>query len=130
MLEKSAYIMVADDMKMVRTSVKKYLATLGYTNIIEAENGSDAVKKVLQSREENQKIGLILLDVVMPFMDGKEALKKIHEIDPRMPVVMLTSAAHQKIVDECRALGALYYLFKPMNAESGPRILGDIIGKL
>lgn len=130
MLDKSAFIMIADDMKMVRTSIKKYLASLGYENFIEAENGNEVVKRLIQSRGEDKSIGLVFLDLVMPFMDGKEALKKIREIDASLPVVMLTSVANQKTVDECKALGAADYLFKPMNAETGPKLLSDLLGKI
>jgi CheY-like chemotaxis protein len=130
MPEKPTYIMIVDDMKMVRTSIKNYLTSLGYTNFIEAENGSVALNKLNQCREENKRIGLIFLDIVMPFIDGKEALKKIREIESSLPVVMLTSIADQKTINECTALGANEYLLKPINAETGPTIMAYIMNKL
>jgi CheY-like chemotaxis protein len=130
MLEKSAIIMIVDDMKMVRTSIKKYLTSLGYQNFIEAENGNEAVKKLIQGRAESLNIKLVLCDIVMPFMDGKAVLQKVREIDSSLPVVMLSSVADQKTIDECKALGAFDYLLKPINADTGPKILKDLLGKL
>ena len=58
---------------------------------------------------------LILLDLNMPRMDGKQALKQIksHSVFCSIPVLVLTTSATQKDVDECYSLGANGYLVKP-----------------
>jgi len=124
MLNKDAMILIVDDMKMVRTAIKKYLTTLGYTNIIEAENGAEAV-----SKSKDNDVDIVFMDIVMPIMTGVEALKKIREEKTNLPVVMLTSIADQKMIDDCQSYGVLDYILKPINADSGPEILKRTLQK-
>ena len=124
MLNQDAMILIVDDMKMVRSAIKKYLSTLGYTNIIEAENGAEAV-----SKSKDNDVDLVIMDIVMPIMTGIEALKKIREEKNNLPVVMLTSIADQQMIDECQSYGILDYLLKPMNADSGPEMLKKTLQK-
>lgn len=130
MLAKDSLIMIVDDMKMVRTSIAKYLTALGYSRFVEAENGNEALKVFEKSRQEGQGIGAVFLDIVMPIMDGKETLKKIRTADETVPVVMLTSVADDNVINECKSLGITDYLLKPINAESGPERLSTILSNL
>ncbi len=118
MLDKDATILIVDDMKMVRSSVKRYLTDLGYSKFIEADNGNEAVSKFI-----NSQVDLIIMDVVMPVMTGIEALQKIRETDENVPVLMLSSMADEDLVNECKALGITGYLLKPVNADTGPQKL-------
>lgn len=118
MLDKDATILIVDDMKMVRSSVKRYLTELGYSKFIEADNGNDAVNKFTTSH-----VDLIIMDVVMPIMTGIEALQKIREKDVNVHVLMLSSMADEDLVNECKALGIAGYLLKPVNADTGPQKL-------
>lgn len=130
MLGKDALIMIVDDMKMVRTSIAKYLAALGYDRFVEAENGNEALKVFEKSRQDGPGVGAVFLDIVMPIMDGKEALKKIRALDGSVPVVMLTSVADDNVISECKSLGVTDYLLKPINADSGPERLSTILSDL
>lgn len=127
MLSKDANILIVDDTMIMRESLRRVLATLGYENVIQAENGREAVKQV---EDENSNIDLIFLDIVMPIMDGRAALKKIRETNKTVPVVMLTSVADKDSIMECSKLGMSSYVLKPINAEEGPGILSDIFVKL
>lgn len=124
MLPKTAKIMIVDDMKMIRTSIRKYLNTLGYENIVEAVDGEDAVKKYA-----SEKPAFIFMDVVMPNIPGDAALKIIREGDKKTPVVMLTSVAEKSVMDACTKEGILGYILKPLTLESGPKILADMLEK-
>ena len=124
MLNQDAMILIVDDMKMVRSAIKKYLGTLGYTNIIEAENGAEAVIK-----SKDNDVDLVFMDIVMPIMTGIEALKKIREEKNNLPVVMLTSIADDKMIEDCQTYGVLDYILKPINAESGPDMLKKTLQK-
>ena len=124
MLNNDALIMIVDDMKMMRTAIRRYLNTLGYNNIIEAENGAEAVKKF-----HDNKVSFIFMDLVMPIMTGVEALKKIRETDTEIPITMLTSVADQKTIDDCMMHGILDYILKPLNAESGPETIKKVLEK-
>lgn len=109
----SAKILVVDDEERVRKLVKDYLAIKGYT-VLEAGNGQDAVEIFLNDKN----IDLIILDVMMPVMDGYETLKTIRKYS-RVPVIMLTARTDED--DELRGFGleADEYIGKPFS----PKIL-------
>ncbi len=127
MLNKDANILIVDDTMIMRESLRRVLLTLGYENVTQAENGRDAVKLV---EDESNQFDLIFLDIVMPIMDGKAALKKIRETNKNVPVIMLTSVADKDSIIECSKLGMSSYVLKPINAQEGPGILSDIFVKL
>ncbi|NIP72365.1 MAG: response regulator [Gammaproteobacteria bacterium] len=122
MLDRDAAILIVDDMKMIRTAIKRYLKELGYHNLIEAENGAEAVKKF-----KDNKIGFIFIDVVMPIMTGPEALHQIREMDTDVPIAVLSSVADQQVIGDCELYGVLDYILKPLNAESGPETLQKVL---
>ena len=124
MLDHNALILIVDDMRLVRNAIKRYLNSLGYDNIIEAENGAEAVKKF----QDNQ-IAFIFMDMVMPIMTGLEALKKIREADNKIPITMLSSVADQKNIDDCKMYGILDYILKPLSAVSGPDTIKKALEK-
>ena len=127
MLDKNANILVVDDTFIMRESLRRILAAMGYENVTQAENGREAVKAV---EDENNKIDLVFLDIVMPIMDGKTALKKIRETNKTVAIVMLTSVADKDSIMECSKLGMTSYVLKPINAVEGPDILKGIFRKL
>ncbi len=125
MLDKAAAILVVDDMKMVRTSITRYLNTLGYENILQAGSGNEALKKI-----KDNKVDFIFMDLVMPNLSGDQALKKLRETDTAVPVVIVSSVADEKMQNECKALGMLGYVLKPLNHETGPKVLAEMLGKV
>lgn len=112
-MDNNIKLMVVDDEERMRKLVKDYLTIKGY-EVIEAADGKEAVDVFLQ----NKDIALILLDVMMPNMDGWETLKIIREYST-VPVVMLTARAEEK--DELQGfnLGVDEYITKPFS----PKIL-------
>ena len=106
-------ILVVDDEERVRKLVKDFLSIKGYA-VLEAGNGQEAVEMFL----EDKNIDLIILDVMMPVMDGYETLKTIRRYS-RVPVIMLTARTDEE--DELRGFGleADEYIGKPFS----PKIL-------
>ena len=68
-------ILVVDDEKLIREVICEYARNEGYS-VIEAENGDDAINKVT----ENPNIDLIIMDIMMPRLDGYSACKEIFKI--------------------------------------------------
>ncbi len=127
MLSQDAKILVVDDALIMREALRRVLASLGYNNVLQAEHGKGALNVL----EKNQyQVGIVFLDIVMPFMDGKAALKKIREKSKTLPVVMLSSVTDQEAIDECVKEGVVTYLLKPVNAVNGPALLTEIFKKL
>jgi len=109
----TAKILVVDDDPKMRKIVKDFLVNKGYV-VIEAANGEEAVDIFLNQKD----IALIILDVMMPVMDGWEVCKIVREYS-KVPVIMLTARSEEK--DELKGfeLGVDEYITKPFS----PKIL-------
>jgi CheY-like chemotaxis protein len=57
----------------------------------------------------------VFLDINMPGMTGVEVLKRLHALDPSVPVIMVTANAEIKVAEECLTSGAIGYVPKPFN---------------
>ena len=106
-------ILVVDDEERMRKLVRDFLANKGY-RVLEASNGEEALEIFLQQKD----IALILLDVMMPVMDGWETCRSIREYS-KVPIIMLTAKSEEK--DELKGfeLGVDEYITKPFS----PKIL-------
>ncbi len=106
-------IMVVDDEKRMRKLVKDFLLKKNY-DVLEAGDGEEAVDLFY----ENKDIALIILDVMMPKMDGWEACREIRKFS-QVPIIMLTAKSDEK--DELLGfeLGVDEYITKPFS----PKIL-------
>lgn len=102
-------ILVADDEHIIRFVLHEALEKEGY-DIEEAANGEEAFFKA-----RSNYFDLVILDVKMPKMDGIEALKQIHKIDPGIPVVMITAFGNTKIAMRAMKEGAYDYFSKPFD---------------
>ncbi len=105
-------VLIVDDdfinRKLISTMLKKHPDTVN--NMIEAENGSEA----LDILENNKDINIILLDIVMPILDGKEFLKifKSNEKNSSIPVIVLSTDDTQR--SAVFEYGADDFLLKPI----------------
>ena len=108
------YILVVDDEIRMRKLIKDFLSSKGY-NILEAEDGKEAIEIYKQNKE---KVDLILLDVMMPKLDGWSVLRQIRQTS-NVPIMMLTARAEEQ--DELFGfeLGVDEYISKPFS----PKIL-------
>lgn len=107
-------ILVVDDEIRMRKLIKDFLVAKGYS-ILEAEDG----EKALEAFEENKnKINLVLLDVMMPKLDGWSVLRQIRQ-ESKVPIIMLTARGEEQ--DELFGfeLGVDEYISKPFS----PKIL-------
>ncbi len=109
----SIKILVVDDESRMRKLVKDFLTKRGFM-VIEASNGEEAIDLFVEDKE----IALVILDVMMPKMDGWEACKEIREISD-VPIIMLTAKSDER--DELLGfdLGVDEYITKPFS----PKIL-------
>ncbi len=101
-------ILLVEDDAFVSDIYQTKLGQVGF-DVTSAENGVEAVKRL----EENLP-DLILLDIVMPYMDGMEVLKKLKENEKwkDIPVVLLTNLSEKEKVEEGVRMGANDYLIK------------------
>ena len=109
----SLKILVVDDEARMRKLVKDFLTIKGFT-VIEAEDGEQAVDIFFKQKD----ISLIILDVMMPKMDGWEVLKTVRQYS-QVPVIMLTARGEERDELQGFKLGVDEYISKPFS----PKIL-------
>lgn len=119
-------IFIVDDSSVVRSVVKKSLELYGYSEVIEAEDGVDAMEKV---RSEYQKIELYVLDVNMPRMDGITLIGEIRKLDSTTPIVMLTTESDKSKMMKAKGLGATGWIIKPFDAEKFIKVVEMFLKK-
>ena len=112
MLSKDSKILIVDDSKVIRLAMKKLLSNLEYSNFIEAGDGQEAVEK-----HQAESPALIIMDIIMPNMNGDEALEKIRETDKDTPVIVLSSFAKEQKIEKCRELGIAEFITKPFSPD-------------
>ena len=102
-------ILLVEDEPHIRMSMETRLNANGF-QVLTAENGSKGVEMAL-----SEKPDLIIMDVMMPVMDGYQALAKLKENDTtkEIPVVMLTARARPEDVERAGTEGASDYIVKP-----------------
>ena len=105
-------ILIADDAAFMRMLLKNTLKQNGFTDIIEAKNGYEAVYLYQSERPD-----LVLMDIAMPEKDGLQALKEIKNIGKDAKVMMCSSLAQEEIVVESFRLGAEDFVMKPFKPE-------------
>ena len=109
---KSAAVLVVDDSRVMRAVLTKSLRDLGFTNITEAVDGSDALAKLRE-----KPFDLMLLDMEMPQLNGIEVLAAIN-VDHHLkgvPVIVISGAEQTEMAVQCIEAGAEDYLNKPPN---------------
>jgi two-component system, chemotaxis family, chemotaxis protein CheY len=109
-------ILIADDASFMRSVIKDLLAPLGHT-LIEAVNGKEALEKIVAEKPD-----LVLLDIIMPELDGVGVLQKIRTT---VPVIVISAVGQSKMVDEAKRLGARDYIVKPLDVEKDKKELLD-----
>ena len=104
-------ILIVDDNKTNRLILSSYLKKDGYT-VVAAENGLEAIEVFLA-----EEPALILMDILMPVMDGYEATKKIKSLvtDKFIPIIFLTAMTDEKALSQCVEAGGDDFLTKPYN---------------
>jgi two-component system chemotaxis response regulator CheY len=98
-------VLVVDDSAVMRKIIVKALSDNGYTDIVEASNGQEALGKM-------QDIDIVFTDWNMPVMDGITFVKELRK-SSKVPIVMITTEGGQKEVIEAMRSGVNDYIVKP-----------------
>ena len=107
----NATILVTDDEKAHRLMMRGHLEDAGYT-VLEAGDGMEALSIV----QDNQ-VDLVLLDLMMPRLDGIQTLPKLKAMVPDLPVIMMTAFSTLESAVAALKMGATDYLAKPLDME-------------
>lgn len=105
-------ILIVDDHRLVREGLKKFLATEADFEVYEAASGEEAV-----TQTEDRRPDVILMDLMMPGIDGVEATKRCLAVCPEAKVIILTSLPDDEHVVPAIRAGALSYLLKDVSPD-------------
>lgn len=111
MSDKILNIAVVDDEKEILTMLERFLNKVGTYRVTTYQNPVTAIGALNQSQYD-----LILLDIMMPQMNGLEALEKIMEINPNQKVCMMTAYSTLDKVLKSHKEGATNYIMKPFSS--------------
>jgi chemotaxis protein CheY len=120
LLARKCKILIADDSKLLRKQLREELEALD-CEVIETENGKEAITESLSDRPDG-----VILDIVMPEINGIEVLRVIKELDDTIPVIMLSSAGTPEKLMETLKLGALDFIQKPYTPEQIEKAIARI----
>ena len=118
-------ILIVEDEANIRELLRLYLEREGYT-VLEAENGVEGIKKW-----KSDKPDMLLLDVMMPVMDGYQVLNTIRNMekqrgiegDDRVKIIMMTALNEQKNVRKAFEMGCTVYCAKPVDLDKLKNVL-------
>jgi NarL family two-component system response regulator LiaR len=106
-------VLLVDDHALVRFGLKHYLYGFDWMEPVgEAENGAEAVEFCA-----THDVDVVLMDMVMPVMDGSEATRRIKELGKNIAVIALTSFHEQDLVEGALRAGATGYLLKNVSSK-------------
>jgi CheY-like chemotaxis protein len=116
-------VLTVDDSKVVRSMVTRHLQSYGCT-IIEATNGREGVDLA-----RIHKPDLVLLDVTMPVMDGRQALGELRKdaTTKAIPVILLTAESSRDLLMEVAQLGVNGYIVKPFQQDTFDKEVGKVL---
>jgi two-component system chemotaxis response regulator CheY len=115
-------VLVVDDSATMRQQTRTLLQTNGYS-VVEAGNGAEGLEAA-----KGAAIGLVIVDVNMPVMNGIEMIGKLRKMDKydKTPIFVLTTESSGNIVSQGKAAGATAWIVKPFN----PQILLAAVKKV
>ncbi len=118
-MEDTSSILILDDEPGIRRMFRRYLEKAGHT-VLESGNADEGFSEL-----KNNKIDLVLLDMIMPGMNGIDALKLINRDHPGIPVIMITAVSKLDTAVNSMKEGALDYIVKPVHRKQ----LIDVVQK-
>jgi len=105
-------VLIIDDEEDTRSIASMSLSILGGLDVLEADSGEEGINKAAQEQPD-----VILLDMMMPVMDGSETLVKLQSTEgtKHIPVIFLTAKAMTSEIERLKRMGAIGVLTKPFD---------------
>jgi len=110
---KQKHILLVDDDEQVLSITKLFLEYEGYRNLHVIQDS----RLVIPFLRENT-VSMIVIDLMMPHIMGNELLYTLRDEFPKIPVIIMTATGDMDIAEECKKLGALDFLVKPVDPET------------
>jgi two-component system sensor histidine kinase/response regulator len=129
---KDIKILIADDNYDNCRMLEKMLNELGYNNVDSVNNGFKAINSLLQSYKDNNPYELLLLDLLMPEMNGHDVIKKLNDNINlyNLKIIVITASVMDEDKEKCKKNGIKYFLTKPIEMSQLNQILLHCCEKL
>lgn len=111
-------VLVVDDESLIRWSLRERLLAAGYT-VLEAETGLEALAVFAE-----HPVGLMLLDLSLPELDGFGVLERVKRSRPACPVIVMTAYDSPGSAERATALGAAHFMTKPFDFDRMLSLVG------
>lgn len=113
-------LLIVDDAQMMRMKIERIALAAGWKRIVQAPDGGNAVDAY-----RDEPFDLVTMDIVMPGIDGLEALTRIRRIDPEARVIMVSAINQKSKLSACIDAGAIDFVVKPFDAARLEKFLAD-----
>ena len=121
---KKTRVLVVDDFGTVRMVQRQALGELGVTDVTEASNGAEAIRKI----EQGGEFDLVITDWNMPEMTGLELLRQIRYLDAALPVVLVTTNSDRDQVLAAAREGISAFVVKPFKRTAYQKTVSEVLG--
>lgn len=117
-------VLLVDDDPNIRKLARMSLERVGRWEVIVAESGAEAIAMLPQERPD-----LVVLDVMMPGLDGRTTLTKLKEQRKDLPVILMTAKVQAEEIAEYLSLGAVGVIMKPFDPMRLPKDISDLLDR-
>ena len=114
--------LIVDDSAFARLHLRRLMDSFEGVAASEASNGNEAL-----SEYKRLKPNIVLMDIVMPGLEGVETVKRICSQDPKARVIMISSVSYQEKVAEAISAGAKWFIPKPVTTEELRRAIQNVL---
>ena len=114
--------LIVDDSAFMRFHLRRMMDSFDNVIASEAANGNEALREYGRLRPD-----IVLMDIVMPGLEGVETVKRICSADPKAKVIMISSVSYQEKVAEAMSAGAKCFIPKPVTTEELRRAIQSVL---
>ena len=118
-------VLVVDDAIFMRKMISDILEGHGMEIVGEADTGSEAVNKYMELKPD-----LVTMDIIMPEMNGIDAVRSIISADSQAKIVMCSALGQQALVQDALAAGAKDFLIKPFNPSRVIEVVSRVLNQV
>ena len=115
-------VLIVDDAKFMRMVLRRILTSQGHKVVGEATNGEEAVEMYAKLRPD-----IVTMDIVMPKLNGIEAVRRIMQFDRNAKIIMVTALGQESFVLDAIKAGAREFIIKPFRNEEIIKVVAKTI---
>jgi CheY-like chemotaxis protein len=124
-IDGAGVILVVDDEEFTRLTAKRLLESLGY----EVYTAADGVEALRMLESSQRKVDLVVLDLIMPKMNGLETFNRIRQIEPTTKIIVASGYSKEDELREMRERGLDGFIWKPFGRTELSRIVAEVLEK-